>query len=75
MPIDVLGHQAKIRRHAPQQVARGGEHELLLNVLCHNIVCVIHEIHESGALPTFPALAGQTCPKRLKAAQQGLAFD
>jgi transposase len=32
--------------------------ELLLKVLCHNIVCVIHEIHESGVAATFPAL----CP-------------
>ena len=23
--------------------------EALLKVLCHNIVCLIHEIHESGA--------------------------
>ncbi len=29
--------------------------ETLLKVLCHNIICVIHEMHESGipyALPT-----------------------
>jgi transposase len=29
--------------------------ELLLIVLCHNIVCVIHEIHENGISPTFGA--------------------
>lgn len=27
--------------------------EALLKVLCHNIVCVIHEMHESGIAPTF----------------------
>lgn len=30
--------------------------EALLKVLCHNIVCLIHEITESGATPMFPAL-------------------
>jgi transposase len=40
--------------------------ELLLKVLCHNIVCVIHEIHESGVAATFPAL----CPTTQQAAQQ-----
>ncbi|MGH9254296.1 MAG: transposase, partial [Vicinamibacterales bacterium] len=49
--------------------------ELLLKVLCHNIVAVIHEIHESGALPVFPALAAQTCPRKLRPAQQSLLQD
>ena len=40
--------------------------ELLLKVLCHNIVCVIHEIHESGVAATFPAL----CPTNANAFQQ-----
>ena len=35
---------------------------------CNNIVCVIHEVHESGALAMFPALA--TCTKTAEAAQQ-----
>ena len=35
--------------------------ELLMKCLCHNIVCVIHEIHESGVLATFPALV-PSCP-------------
>ena len=30
--------------------------EALLKVLCHNLVCLIHEIHESGAVAMFPAL-------------------
>lgn len=34
--------------------------EALLKVLCHNIVCLIHEIHESGAAPMFPALRTQS---------------
>ena len=33
--------------------------EALLKVLCHNIVCVIHEIHESGATAVFPSLASR----------------
>jgi len=43
--------------------------ELLLNVLCHSLVCLIHEIHESGAVAMFPALA-PSCPKSLTAAQE-----
>jgi len=39
--------------------------ELLLMVLCHNIVCVIHEIHESGATAIFPALRPTACPEQL----------
>jgi transposase len=40
--------------------------ELLLKVLCHNIVCVIHEIHASGVEAMFPAL----CPITPAPAQQ-----
>lgn len=40
--------------------------ELLLKVLCHNIVCLIHEMHESGVAGMFPAL----CPINAKPAQQ-----
>lgn len=29
--------------------------EVLLKVLCHNIVCLIHEMHETGANVSFPA--------------------
>lgn len=29
--------------------------EVLLKVLCHNIVCLIHEMHETGAPVAFPA--------------------
>jgi hypothetical protein len=29
--------------------------EVLLKVLCHNIVCLIHEMHETGAQVNFPA--------------------
>lgn len=45
--------------------------ELLLKVLCHNIVCLIHEIHESGATGMFPALI-PACPKTDALAQNGL---
>ena len=48
--------------------------ELLLKVLCHNIVCVIHEIHESGATALFPVL-GPSCPKSLVAAQNAQLWD
>jgi transposase len=34
--------------------------ELLMMVLCHNIVCVIHEVEESGVVAMFPALSA--CP-------------
>ena len=30
--------------------------ELLLKVLCHNLCCLIHELHESGAMAMFPSL-------------------
>lgn len=43
--------------------------EALLKVLCHNIVCLIHAITESGAAPMFPALA-PVCTKTLVTAQQ-----
>lgn len=48
--------------------------ELLLKVLCHNVVCVIHEIHESGATAFFPALK-PTCPKNLDIAQQLFGWE
>lgn len=48
--------------------------ELLLKCLCHNIVCVIHEIHESGASAAFPALM-PVCTKNLPAAQQRLGWE
>jgi transposase len=48
--------------------------ELLLKVLCHNIVCVIHEIHESGAEAMFPALQ-PNCPINRPVAQQVLGLE
>ena len=42
--------------------------EALLKVLCHNLVCVIHEVSQSGATALFPAF-GDTCPKTIEAAQ------
>ena len=39
--------------------------ETLLKVLCHNLVCLIHEMNESGAVATFPA-----CTINQVAAQQ-----
>jgi transposase len=47
--------------------------EALLKVLCHNIVCVIHEIHESGAAASFPALV--SCPKISAPAQQTFELE
>lgn len=49
--------------------------EMLLKVLCHNIVCVIHEIHESGAVARFPALTPVSCPQNLPPAQQALEWE
>ena len=43
--------------------------ELLLKVLCHNLCCLIHEIHESGATAMFPNLVGG-CTKTVAAAQE-----
>ncbi len=48
--------------------------EALMKVLCHNIVCVIHEVQQSGAIATFPALA-PCCPKTIDAAQQVLGWE
>jgi transposase len=45
------------------------ENELLLKVICHNVVCLIHEIHEAGAASAFPML-NPSCTKTLKAAHQ-----
>ena len=42
--------------------------EALMKVLCHNIVCLIHEVSESGATAMFPALAA--CTTKAVAAQQ-----
>jgi transposase len=44
--------------------------EALLKVLCHNIVCVIHEVEQSGAMPMFPALAA--CPKKAERCPRSL---
>jgi hypothetical protein len=46
----------------------------LLMVLCHNVVCVIHQIHESGAMAMFPAL--DSCrPKKYVPAQNQLDWE
>ena len=45
--------------------------EALLKALCHNIVCVIHEVQESGAAAVFPALE-TGCPRKLEPAQERL---
>ena len=34
--------------------------EALLKVLCHNLVCLIHQMNESGAVAAFPALMACT---------------
>ena len=44
------------------------KNELLLKVLCHNVVCLIHESHESGATPTHSfqrARKSRGCTKAL----------
>ena len=43
--------------------------ELLLKALCHNLICLIHEIHESGAIALFPSLA-DGCTNNRRAAQK-----
>ena len=37
----------------------GYKNEVLAKIVCHNIVCVIHEMYEVGLEPTF---WGQTVP-------------
>jgi transposase len=49
--------------------------EALLKVLCHNIVCVIHAVTESGATAMFPALAPVACTKTIDPAQQVLSLE
>ena len=39
------------------------QNEALLKVLCHNLVCLIHEIHQSGATAMFPALKQAQIPE------------
>jgi transposase len=48
--------------------------EALLKVLCHNLVVLIHEITESGAITAFPALQ-PVCTKTGVAAQQTLLLE
>lgn len=43
--------------------------ELLLKALCHNLICLIHEIHESGAIALFQSLT-EGCTNNRKAAQK-----
>jgi transposase len=49
--------------------------EALLKVLCHNIVCVIHEVHESGVTAAFPALVPTGAQTRLMPAQTPLGWE
>lgn len=46
--------------------------ELLMMVLCHNIVCVIHQIEESGVTAMFPALCPTIAELPKKAFHEGL---
>jgi hypothetical protein len=49
--------------------------ELLMKVLCHNLICVVHEVQESGAVAMFPALAACTTNQvALPPAQQVLGL-
>lgn len=51
--------------------------EALLKVLCHNIVCLIHAVTESGAVAMFPALApvAQKAAVQVTAAHQSGLFE
>jgi hypothetical protein len=43
----------------PVRRTRGAqENEVLLKILCHNIRCLIHEMHGLGITPNFPQLGG-----------------
>ena len=52
----------------PQQDRHAQRNELLLKVLCHNIVCVIHEIQGQALRPRSRRSDG--LPKNDPAAQQ-----
>jgi hypothetical protein len=43
--------------------------EALLKVVCHNLCCLIQEMHESGAVAAFPAF----CTNNLTSAFEGKA--
>lgn len=45
----------KFRPTLRSKTATAQRNELLLTVLCHNIVCLIHEMNESGAPVAFTA--------------------
>lgn len=51
--------------------------EALLKILCHNLVCLLHEITESGATAMFPALApvAQKVGVQVTAAHQSALFE
>ena len=63
----------KFRDTLRSKTAVAQRNELLLTALCHNIVCVNHEIHESGAVAMFPALT-PNCTKTMAPAQQPLTL-
>jgi hypothetical protein len=44
--------------------------EVLLKVLCHNIRCLVHAIHEFDVAPLFE----RVCPQRVMAAQDVLGW-
>jgi transposase len=45
--------KAKFRDHVRSKTDVAMKNEVLGKVLCHNIVCLIHAIHELGIQPTF----------------------
>jgi transposase len=59
-----------IRSKSP--VAR--KNEALMKVLCHNLICLIHEIEQSGAVGQFPQLAA-ACPRKPLTAQQTMTWE
>jgi transposase len=49
--------------------------EMLLKVVCHNLVCLIHEMNESGIGGHFPSLMPVApCPENTTPAQEKLGF-
>jgi transposase len=49
--------------------------EALLKVICHNLVCLIHEMNESGLAAMFPPVMPVTpCPNNSTPAQERLGF-
>jgi len=49
----VLDDQARVWESVRSRTPIAQQNEVLLKILCHNIRCLIHEMHALGITPTF----------------------